>query len=95
MPYTLAHDGVLHGFLYGSESLADTGAATTFLQNQNVELQASPNAVPPALEEVAALRYLRFQDRLNQGLNNLQATGQPEIPSLVGQTLTSRFFCIR
>src|SRR5690242_20869500 len=32
-------------------------------------------------------RYLRFQDRLNQCLTNLQATGQPEIPRLVGHTL--------
>ena len=46
-----------------------------------------PTTAPPALEEVAALRYLRFQDRLNQDLTNLQATGQPEIPRLVGQTL--------
>ena len=46
-----------------------------------------PTTPAPALEEVAALRYLRFQDRLNQDLTNLQATGQPEIPRLVGQTL--------
>lgn len=87
MPYTLVHDGVLHGFLYGNESLVDNAAATTFLQNQNAQLQASPNAVTPALTAVGSLRYLRFQDRLNQDLINLQAKGQPEIPRLVGQTL--------
>ena len=49
MPYTLEHDGVLHGFLYGSESLMDTAAATTFLQTQNAQLQATPNAPPQRL----------------------------------------------
>ena len=87
MPYTLAHDGILHGFLYGSDSLMDNDGATTFLQNQNEQLQASPNAAPQALTEVAALGSLGFQTRLNQDLTNLQATGQPEIPRLVGQTL--------
>jgi Regulator of chromosome condensation (RCC1) repeat len=88
MPYTLAHDGILHGFLYGSDSLMDSDAATTFLQNQNAQLQASPNAAAgPALTIEGALRYVGFQDRLNQDLTNLQATGQPEIPRLVGQTL--------
>jgi Regulator of chromosome condensation (RCC1) repeat len=87
MPYTLAHDGILHGFLYGSESLADTSAATNFLQTQNVELQASPKLAPPQLTVEGALRYAAFQNRLNQDLTNLQATGQPEIPRLVGQTL--------
>ncbi|MGA2863507.1 MAG: LamG-like jellyroll fold domain-containing protein [Verrucomicrobiota bacterium] len=87
LPYTLANDDVLHGFLYGSESLIDTSAATTFLQTQNAQLQVSPTAPAQALTQVAALRYLRFQDRLNQCLTNLQATGQPEIPRLVGHTL--------
>ena len=87
MPYTLERDGVLHGFLYGSQSLMDSDAATTFLQNQNALLQATPNAAPQALEEVAPLAYLGFQNRLNLCLTNLQATGQPEIPRLVGQTL--------
>ncbi len=87
MPYTLANDHVLHGFLYGSEAMMDTSAATNFLQNQNVLLQVSPSAPPQALASVATLRYLRFQDRLYQCLTNLQATGQPEIPRLVGHTL--------
>ena len=87
MPYTLERDGVLHGFLYGSESLMDSAAATTFLQTQNAQPQASPNAALPALSDVAALRYLRFEERLSQSLTNLQATGQPEIPRLVGHTL--------
>jgi hypothetical protein len=87
MPYTLERDGVLHGFLYGSEPLMDSAAAATFLQRQNAQLQASPNAAPPTLNDVAALRYMRFEERLNQSLTNLQATGQPEIPRLVGHTL--------
>ncbi len=87
MPYTLERDGVLHGFLYGSESLVDTGAATDFLQAQNALLQATPNAPPQSLTVESALRYVCFQNELNQCLTNLQATGQPEIPRLVGQTL--------
>ena len=87
MPYTLERDGVLHGFLYGSEPLMDSATATTFLQTQNAQLQASPKAAFQTLYDVAALRYLRFEARLNQSLTNLQATGQPEIPRLVGHTL--------
>jgi hypothetical protein len=87
MPYTLERDDVLHGFLYGSESLVDLDTAVTFFQNENAKLQATPNPPPQALTPVAALRYQRFQDRLNACLTNLQATGQPEIPRLVGHTL--------
>jgi alpha-tubulin suppressor-like RCC1 family protein len=87
MPYTLADDEVLRGFLYGSESLADSRAAINFLQHQNAKLEAAPDTPPEALTEVAALRFLRFQDRLHLCLTNLQATGQPEYPRLVGHTL--------
>ena len=93
MPYTLAHDGILHGFLYGSESLMDTGAATSFLAGQNALLQATPNAPPQALGDVAALRFQCFTNRLNQCLTNLQAIGQPEIPRLVGHTLRLLNLC--
>jgi hypothetical protein len=87
MPYTLERDGVLHGFLYGSESLADNGSANTFLQAQITLLQAMPNAAPQALTDVAALRCQCFTNHLNQCLTNLAATGQPEIMRLVGHTL--------
>jgi hypothetical protein len=87
MPYTLANDTVLHGFLYGSDALMDNAATTTFLQNQNAQLQASPTLAPRAPTVEGALRYVDFQNRLNQDLANLPATGQPEIPRLVGQTL--------
>jgi hypothetical protein len=87
MPYTLERDDVLHGFLYGNESLVDTAAANTFLQKQNGTLQVTPDSPPPALTNVATLRFLLFQDRLAARLNDLQATGQPEIPRLVGHTL--------
>jgi len=86
-PYTLARDGVLHGFLYGDESLVDADSAKYFLQAQVAQLKAAPNSAPQALADVGALRYLRFQDRFNSCLTNLQATGQPEIPTLVNQTL--------
>jgi hypothetical protein len=87
MPYTLERDEVLHGFLYGSESLVDLDASRTFLQAENAKLLANPDAKPQALTEVAVLRYQRFAERLTARLNDLQATGQPEIPRLVGHTL--------
>jgi hypothetical protein len=87
MPYTLERDGVLHGFLYGSQSLMDTSAATYFLQTQNAQLQATPNAPPQLLADEVALRFQCFSNELNTCLSNLQATGQPEIPRLVGHTL--------
>ena len=87
MSYTLANDDILHGSLYGKEPLVGTSAAVTFLQEQNAQLQADPDTPPHALTEVAALRYLRFQERLNQCLTNLQTSGQPETPRLAGHTL--------
>lgn len=87
IPYTLQRDAVLHGFLYGSEPLTDTCAATNFLNAQNAPLRATPNAPPRALADEAALRFQCFTNRLSQCLTNLQATGQPEIPRLVGHTL--------
>jgi len=87
LPRRLERDDILRGFLYGSESLVDLGAANTFLQNQNTILQTTPNALAPALAEVAELRYQRFAERLTARLNDLQATGQPELPRLVGHTL--------
>jgi hypothetical protein len=87
MPYTLARDGILHGFLYGSGSLIDSAGVTNYFQSQDAELQAAPNAPPQDFGDVAALRYQGFVNRLNQCLSNLQATGQPEIPRVVGHTL--------
>jgi hypothetical protein len=87
MPYTLANDGILHGFIYGSDSLVDTGEAINFLQTQDSQLQASPETAPQPLTVEGALSYVGFQDRLGLCLTNLQATGQPEIPRLVGHTL--------
>jgi alpha-tubulin suppressor-like RCC1 family protein len=87
MPYTLERDGVLHGFLYGSQSLMDTSAATAFLQTQNAQFQATPNAPLQLLGDEARLRFQCFCAELNTCLTNLQATGQPEIPRLVGHTL--------
>jgi hypothetical protein len=87
MPYTLERDDVLHGFLYGSESLMGLDAAATFVEAENSRLQANPNAKPQLFTEVAALRHLRFVERLAARLNDLQATGQPELPRLVDHTL--------
>lgn len=87
LPYTLERDDVLHGFLYGNESLVDLTTAQTFLQDENEKLQASPETMPQTLGQVAVLRNQRFVERLNQRLLDLQATGQPEIPRLVGHTL--------
>ena len=87
MPYTLERDDVMHGFLYGSESLTDTTIATNFLQTQNAQLQNFHNVPAPGLVEWDWQSFLRFKDRLDLRLTNLQATGQPEIPRLVGHTL--------
>ncbi len=87
MPYTLERDGILHGLLYGNQSLMDNSAAASFLQTQNTQLQVTPTAPPQALTDAGALCYQCFLIRLNQCLTNLQATGKPEIPRLVGHTL--------
>src|SRR5208282_54569 len=93
MPYTLEHDGVLHGFLYGSEGLMDSGGATSFLTGQNALLGATPYAPPQVFGDVAELRFQCFTNRLYQCLTNLQAIGQPEIPRLLGHTLRLLNLC--
>lgn len=87
LPYTLERDDVLHGFLYGTERLMDLDASRSFLQSENAKLAATPGVAPQSFTEVAVLRYLRFSDRLQTRLNDLQASGQPEIPRLVSHTL--------
>ncbi|HLP78298.1 MAG TPA: hypothetical protein VK327_15440, partial [Candidatus Paceibacterota bacterium] len=87
LPYTLERDDVLRGFLYGSESLAGLEEARGFLQSENARLDAAPGSAPQTLMDISMLRYLRFGERLEQRLNDLAATGQPEIPRLVGHTL--------
>jgi phage gp45-like len=87
LPYTLERDDVLHGFLRGSEPLIDLAASRTFLERENARLHAAHDAAPQSLAEVAVLRYWRFAERLEARLNDLQATGQPEIPRLVDHTL--------
>jgi len=87
MPYTMERDDVLHGCFYGSEPLADLEESRTFLQAENAKLTNWPAFGPQSLVEVNVLRYLSFSDRLNERLLDLQATGQPEIPRIVGHTL--------
>ncbi len=87
MPYTLERDDVLHGFLYGSESLVDMKASRAFLAAENSRLAAWTDAKPQVLSDVAALLYLRFAERLEARLNDLAATGEPELPRLVEHTL--------
>ena len=87
MPYTLERDDVLHGFLYGSEAIADLNAVDQFLDTENAKRMGMADAIPQEMTEVALLRYLRFRERLDARLNDLAAAGQPEIPRLVGQTL--------
>ena len=87
MPYTLEQDDVLRGFLYGSEPLVELGSARAFLEEQAARLGARPDARAQSLVSVAVQRYLRFSERLDQRLNDLAATGQPELPRLVSHTL--------
>ena len=87
MPYTMERDDVLHGFFYGTEALADLDVSRSLREAEIAKLQANPNAKPQAFAEVAQLRYQRCAERLNARLTDLAATGQPEIPRLVGQTV--------
>lgn len=87
MPYTLERDDVLHGFLYGSESLIDLVSARSFCETENLNLLARSDSRPQVLMERAERRYLRFAERLEARLKDLAITGQPELPRLVDHTL--------
>jgi hypothetical protein len=87
MSHTLERDDVLHGFLYGSESLPDLDVARIMFANEIARLGATPFTPPARFEAVAPLRFACFTNRLEERLKGLQAAGQPEIPRLVGHTL--------
>lgn len=87
MPYTLQRDDVLHGFFYGTESLADLDLIQGLLSTETNRLSSAPDAQPIVLEEIVWTRYYNFAERLQQCLGGLQDNGQPEIPRIVGHTL--------
>jgi len=87
LPYTMERDDVLHGFFYGTEGLTDLGVAQDLFSAETNKLATTPDARPMLLEEVVWPRYNAFVTRLSDRLVDLQATGQPEIPRIVGHTL--------
>lgn len=87
LPYTLERDDLLRGCLYGSESLADVAVTTNFFQAESARLEATPDAPPVLLDKVVGDRFEVFTNRLWLRLNEVAASGQPEIPRLVGHTL--------
>ena len=87
MPYTLERDDVLHGFLYGTEALPDWEVAQDLFSAETNNLATTPHVRPMVLEEVVSPRLTAFETRLDERLLDLQATGQPEIPRMVGHTL--------
>ncbi len=87
LPYTLERDDVLHGFVYGSESLIERDLAIELYLQDIQRLLANPQAPPLKPGLVAAPRLQRFRERLQIRLNEVAANGQPEIARLVGHTL--------
>jgi len=87
MPYTMERDDVLHGFFYGTEALADLEVSQDLFSAETNKLATTPDAAPMVLEEVVWPRYYALVTRLSDRLLDLQATGQPEIPRIVGHTL--------
>ncbi len=87
MPYTMERDDVLHGCFYGSEGVMDLGVATNVFSAESSRMVSTPKARPLVLDEVVWGRLTCFTNRLNDRLNDLAATGQPELPRLLGHTL--------
>lgn len=88
MPYTLESDDILHGFFYGSEQLLDLEAARQLFSSEMASLHSLEEFMPgPRPDQVAVLRFSCFQDRLRARLQDLENTGQPEIPRIIGHTL--------
>jgi hypothetical protein len=84
---TLVWDDVLHGFFYGNEALTDRDVASGLFSAEATALLAGPRTRPMVLEDVVTPRFNCFASRLDQCLTDLAATGQPEIPRIVGHTL--------
>ncbi len=87
MPYTMERDDFLHSFFYGTEALSDIDVVKGLFQADVNTLSTIPNARPLVLENIVWSRYTSFSNRLHQCLTNLQATGQPELPRMVGHTM--------
>ncbi len=87
LPYTMERDDVLRGFFYGTEPLTDLEVAKGLLSAETERILTNPCTPPLVLGEVIKARFTCFANRLNERLMDLQASGRPEIPRLVGHTL--------
>ena len=87
LPDTIEGDTVLRGFLYGDEALPDLEICRAFLQAEQLRIEGTPESGPRGLNATAVLRQRAFAIRLKEQLNELVASGRPELPRLVQHTL--------
>lgn len=87
LPHTIEQDAILRGFLYGSEALPDLEVSRAFLEGEKAKIEGTLEPGPRSLSSAASLRQRLFRRHLEDRLNELAATGQPELPRLVQHTV--------
>ncbi len=75
------------GFSMARKRLMDIDCARALFWAETNRLCTTPSARPLVIEEAVWPRVSCLATRLNERLLDLQATGQAEIPRMIGQTL--------
>ncbi len=75
------------GFSMARKRLMDIDGARALFWTETNRLCTTPSAPPLVIEEAVWPRVSCLATRLNERLLDLQATGQAEIPRMIGQTL--------
>lgn len=90
LPLSLELDDAFRGFLVGSEPIPDSQVLSGLYLSEAARLDdpASLWSRPRDLSAILQARRDAFRSRLEQRLDLVDATGQPEIPRMVGHTLT-------
>ncbi len=88
LPQSIEQDDAMRGFLFGSEAIPDKSIATQVYDAELDRLALSLWARPNEIDPIPRMRFEAFESRLNDHLDDIATTGQPELPRLISHTLS-------
>jgi alpha-tubulin suppressor-like RCC1 family protein len=88
LPQSIEQDDALRGFLFGSEAIPDQIIATEVYETELNRLALSMWERPNRIHPIPRARFDAFETRLNSHLDEIAATGKPELPRLISHTLS-------
>ncbi len=88
LPQSIEQDDAMRGFLFGSEAIPDKSIATQVYDAELDRLAVSLWERPNEIDPIPRMRFEAFESRLNDHLDDIATTGQPELPRLISHTLS-------